>query len=231
MPKAARKGDRGRHDTVDLTAVQGSPDVFINGLPAVRVGDIFQSDPHPASSGSATVSINGKAAVRAGDSLDGHAVACTGSPDVFIGDDSYDSEMSNGRPVYKILLSQVPGSGEPSLVYANYPYQLFHNGRLVQEGLTGADGIVAYEYEPPLTGKLDVEMASGNRFDFNLEPFSPSSTRQGIIQRLQSLGYGQYHKKATDTALCLEETNSAAESLSVPGVTEPMSEFIKSKIP
>ncbi|MDR2573374.1 MAG: PAAR domain-containing protein, partial [Desulfovibrio sp.] len=71
MPKAARKGDKAQHGDTQLTAVQGSPNVFINGQPAVRVGDVYQGEAHPASQGSATVNINGKPAVRIGDSVGG----------------------------------------------------------------------------------------------------------------------------------------------------------------
>jgi uncharacterized Zn-binding protein involved in type VI secretion len=58
MPKAARVGDAGKHDKNDLTAVQGSPNVFINGQSAVRVGDLYQGPPHPTSQGSSTVNKN-----------------------------------------------------------------------------------------------------------------------------------------------------------------------------
>jgi uncharacterized Zn-binding protein involved in type VI secretion len=231
MPKAARKGDKGRHDKEDLTAVQGSPNVFINGQPAVRVGDVYQSEAHPASSGSATVNINGKPAVRVGDMLAGHAVASTGSPNVFIGDSSYGAAKGNARPVYEILLSQVPGSADPAHVYDNYPYKLYHNGRLVQQGRTDGQGIIAYEYEPPLKGTMRVEMASGDSFDVELQGFAPSETRRGIIQRMKALGYFHLDPEETDQDTALVEANVISLEKQVSGVTDGLANFIKAKMP
>lgn len=231
MPKAARKGDRGRHDKEDLTAVQGSSNVFINGQPAVRVGDVYQSKAHPASSGSATVNINGKPAVRVGDKLAGHATASTGSPNVFIGDSSYGAAKGNARPVYEILLSQVPGSAAPEHVYANCPYKLFHNGRLVQEGLTDTQGYIAYEYEPPLKGTLRVEMRNGNTQEIELTPFAPSSERRGALQRLSALGYSYAKPDGTDDAATLQESNCMAFDQHIDGATESLKDHVKAKMP
>ncbi len=75
-------------------AVGGSPDVFVNGLPAVRVGDpgIHAACCGPntwkAKAGSATVLINGKKAHRQGDSdkhCGGTGQMIEGSPNVFTG--------------------------------------------------------------------------------------------------------------------------------------------------
>ena len=107
MPSATRVGD-GTTGTCDLgipdccphgrtgTNTEGSPNVFMNGKPAHRVGDsgsIFC--PHGGSfistSGSSTVFINGKPATRIEDStscvgcgMAGHHI--NGSENVFIGD-------------------------------------------------------------------------------------------------------------------------------------------------
>ena len=99
MPSAARKGDIGAaHGCFPSSpAIEGSGDVFINGKPAVRVGDAYAAHgcgkcaPHGrnAAQGSATVNINGKPAVRIGDSIHCGGNAQTGSPNVFIGDETW----------------------------------------------------------------------------------------------------------------------------------------------
>ena len=66
---------------------QGSPDVFVNGSPAVRIGDkTYCGD--PATSGSPNVYINKIPVHRKGDSTGGHGswvknAAESGSPNVF----------------------------------------------------------------------------------------------------------------------------------------------------
>ncbi len=231
MPKAARKGDKGRHDKEDLTAVQGSPNVFINGQPAVRLGDVYQSEAHPASSGSATVNINGRPAVRIGDTLGGHATASTGSPNVFIGDSSYGAAMTDKRPVYEILLTQVPGSADPTHVYDNYPYKLYHNGRLVQQGRTDERGIIAYAYEPPLKGALQVEMASGDTLTLSLASFAPASTHRGIAQRLEAMGYAHNAKESSDPAFAVREMNSDQGDPAVDGQLDKLVRAVRAKMP
>lgn len=105
MPAAARVGDKSQcpadahgcpgcaHGVIG-PAVAGSPDVSINGRPAVRVGDpgIHAACCGPntwkAAQGSGTVFINGKPAHRLGD-MDTHCGGVgkmvEGSPDVDIG--------------------------------------------------------------------------------------------------------------------------------------------------
>ena len=75
--------------------MEGSPNVIINGRPAVRKGDAYAVDgcsvcPAPPHSrklakGSPTVFFNGKQAGRIGDPIDCGGVDITGSPNVFIG--------------------------------------------------------------------------------------------------------------------------------------------------
>jgi uncharacterized Zn-binding protein involved in type VI secretion len=83
-------GSEPEHDSAGGSLITGSPDVFINGNPAVRVGD--QVRPHGRRahrgatmvSGSDTVFINGLPAVRAGDVAScGHTIS--GSDNVSIG--------------------------------------------------------------------------------------------------------------------------------------------------
>ena len=94
--KSARLGDIGSsHGCYPPTpTITGSPDVFVNALPANRVGDELvphgcsDCSPHPraVAEGSSTVSINGKPATRISDGVDCGGQLCTGSPDVFIGE-------------------------------------------------------------------------------------------------------------------------------------------------
>lgn len=105
MPAAARVGDKSKvdsdahgcpscpHSAVG-PAISGSPDVFINDMPAVRVDDTgihtacCGSNTWVAKKGSGTVQINGKAAHRK-DDLDQHCGGMgkmiEGSSDVDIG--------------------------------------------------------------------------------------------------------------------------------------------------
>lgn len=92
---AAKVGDIGTdHDGFHPTAIiSGSPDVFIDGIPAARVGDPLaphdkpNNPPHPRSiaSGSSTVFINGKPLAITGGSVDCGGVII-GSGTVIVGD-------------------------------------------------------------------------------------------------------------------------------------------------
>ena len=75
--------------------LQGSPDVLVNGLPALRVGDPGMAVPccdgntWNAQMGSVTVLINNKGAHRMGDMTKhcgGVGKLIMGSPDVLVGD-------------------------------------------------------------------------------------------------------------------------------------------------
>jgi Uncharacterized conserved protein len=95
---AARLGDIGSGHSCHYPpspAVEGSPNVIINGRPAVRKGDAYAvhgcsvcpAPPHSRklAKGSPTVFFNGKQAGRIGDPIDCGGVDITGSPNVFIG--------------------------------------------------------------------------------------------------------------------------------------------------
>ena len=95
MSKATRVGDinTGHDSCAPVPLGSGSPDVFINGRAAGRVGDTYAvhgCDIHPShsghiSSGSSSVFINGKPAGRIGDAVSCGGSVAEGSPDVFIG--------------------------------------------------------------------------------------------------------------------------------------------------
>ena len=98
MPAVARIGDpfsTGHPCDGSSTIAQGSPNVYANGIPASRVGDMSSSHlilvgdvcvghAVPIASGSSTVFANGIQLARVGDSIDAGAIS-GGSPDVFAG--------------------------------------------------------------------------------------------------------------------------------------------------
>lgn len=96
MPGAARQGDPGVPHCSAYVIANGSGDVFINGRPAARVGDVSMPHLRPAGSkcvphvapiifGSTSVFINGRPAARQGDPLGGCTIIALGSTDVNIG--------------------------------------------------------------------------------------------------------------------------------------------------
>jgi uncharacterized Zn-binding protein involved in type VI secretion len=96
MPGIIRVGDDSTSDPCGAgprPPIEGSPDVFTNGMPTVRVGDMYAghscplSPPHdsPASSGSSTVFVNGIPVHRLGDDIDCGSKGDNASEDVFAG--------------------------------------------------------------------------------------------------------------------------------------------------
>lgn len=100
MPEAHRKGDIGSGHACHFPptpATGGSPDVYVNGRPLMRVGDPYMphacvvghAPPHPRNlaKGSASVYVNGIPAGRKGDAINCGGEAQTASSNVYIGDD------------------------------------------------------------------------------------------------------------------------------------------------
>jgi len=106
MPGQGRLGDKSMapadahgcpacpHPSVTGPAIAGSPDVFVNNRPALRVGDkgihavCCGTNTWEATLGSATVKINSKGAHRMGDQdkhCGGMGTLIEGSPDVIVG--------------------------------------------------------------------------------------------------------------------------------------------------
>jgi uncharacterized Zn-binding protein involved in type VI secretion len=84
MPQAARLSDPHPEGPI----VRGSPNVFINGLPAARQSDEVIHSNHPPEAivkGSSTVFINGLPAARLGDPVSCGDPITNGSPNVIIG--------------------------------------------------------------------------------------------------------------------------------------------------
>ena len=95
MPAATRIGDSDVPHCSGMVRAEGSPNVFVNGIPWFRQGDkntphLLPGDPCPThaapiASGSSTVIINGKGAGRIGDSISGCTSVSAGSSNVFAG--------------------------------------------------------------------------------------------------------------------------------------------------
>lgn len=107
---AAKIGDIGTdHDGFPPTPIiEGSPDVFIDGMPAARVGDALaphdkpNNPPHPRkiAAGSSTVLVNGKPLAITGGAVDCGGVII-GSGTVIVGDEFKQVESSVIAPVIK----------------------------------------------------------------------------------------------------------------------------------
>jgi len=95
MPAVCRIGDADLVHCSVPTRAQGSPDVFVNGIPVSRQGDnndvhLLPGVPCPAHAapitvGSTTVFINGKGCGRIGDAITSCTAVAQGSPNVFAG--------------------------------------------------------------------------------------------------------------------------------------------------
>lgn len=95
MPAATRIGDADVAHCSGMTRAQGSPNVFVNGLPWSRQGDLntvhlLPGNPCPTHAapiaiGSTTVFVNGRGAGRIGDALSSCTFVAAGSPNVFVG--------------------------------------------------------------------------------------------------------------------------------------------------
>jgi len=95
MPAVTRIGDADVPHCSGMVRAQGSGNVFVNGLPVSRQGDLntghllpgspCPSHAAPITTGSTTVFINGKGCGRVGDAITGCTSVAAGSPDVFVG--------------------------------------------------------------------------------------------------------------------------------------------------
>ena len=95
MPAATRIGDADVTHCSGMVRAVGSPNVFVNGIPWSRQGDVntvhllpgVPCPPHaaPITVGSTTVFVNGKGAGRIGDAITGCTSVAAGSSNVFAG--------------------------------------------------------------------------------------------------------------------------------------------------
>ena len=145
--KAVKVGDIGtEHDGFHPTKVTaGSPNVFIDGQPAGRVGDPLEPHDKPKhpkhgrsiATGSSTVFINGKPAA-----LTGGAISCggvtIGSGTVNIGDQPGTFSSINTLPLFDEQIELVDTNGTP---VANYPYYARTVEKIVYVGKTDKMGL------------------------------------------------------------------------------------------
>ena len=95
MPAATRIGDADVPHCSPMVRAQGSPNVYVNGIPWSRQGDnntthLLPPIPCPQHAapiaiGSSTVFVNGKGAGRIGDAISGCTSVAAGSSNVFAG--------------------------------------------------------------------------------------------------------------------------------------------------
>jgi len=95
MPAATRVGDADVAHCSGMTRAVGSPNVYVNGIPWSRQGDVntvhlLPGAPCPSHAasitvGSTTVFVNGKGAGRVGDAISGCTSVAEGSSNVFAG--------------------------------------------------------------------------------------------------------------------------------------------------
>lgn len=149
MPEAARKGDiaKGHGCFPDTPIIEGSPNVFINGQPAARVGDA--AAPHTCTcgngcgthsrsiaEGSATVFINGKPAVSVGDGIICGGVVISGSGNVTIGNATFKSPVHEcGK---RAALQRSPLLGLSPMLSGDIPEPEQH-ARAAKKKRTGVD--------------------------------------------------------------------------------------------
>ncbi len=157
MPPAGRLGDQAQcpsdghgcpgcaHGVIG-PATAGSPDVMINGQPALRIGDpgVHSACCGPntwnAAAGSATVFINGIKAHRLSDKTvhcGGSGELVEGSADVIIGDSGGGASSQIKAPSYDDAFILLNRAGKP---VADRSYRItLGSGRIV-EGKTDAEG-------------------------------------------------------------------------------------------
>ncbi|WP_430735508.1 type VI secretion system PAAR protein [Halodesulfovibrio aestuarii] len=149
--KAVKVGNIGtEHDGYPPTKVTaGSPDVFIDGLPAARVGDPLEPHDKPNSpmhnraiaTGSSTVFINGKPAA-----LTGGAVSCggvtIGTGTVNIGDQVSKASMSP-QSLLNLFDEQVGLIDTNNNPIEGYPYYAKTVEGIIYKGRTDAAGLTS----------------------------------------------------------------------------------------
>lgn len=154
MPEAGRLGDQSNipsdshgcpacpHDASG-PAISGSPDVIVDGLPALRMGDhgihtaCCGSNTWQAAAGAPCVIINGRRAHRKGDATmhcGGSGALVEGSPTVFFGDFTKDGKEFKAKFEMQILYED----GQP---LPNEPFELLDDtGAVVHAGKLDDNG-------------------------------------------------------------------------------------------
>lgn len=160
--KAVKVGNIGTdHDGFHPTKVTaGSPDVFIDGVPAARVGDPLEPHDKPnnpkhgrtIATGSSTVFINGKPA-----SLTGGKISCggvtIGNGTVNIGDEHNPTSIPKLKPIFsrKFIIHDRDGKPIP-----NCEYKLeLEDGKIIT-GTTTLDGETDFSFSKDAPANMKV---------------------------------------------------------------------------
>ena len=85
-----------------------------------------------------------------------------------------------------LLISPIPGYRG----YKDEPYTLYADGRQIQEGLTGKDGLLVFDHLPG-TRQYSVELVNGHRFDVDVSE-EPEETDAPLGENLARRGYRDY---------------------------------------
>ncbi|MWV10775.1 type VI secretion system tip protein VgrG [Pseudomonas sp. R-28-1W-6] len=85
-----------------------------------------------------------------------------------------------------LLISPLPGHRG----YKDEPYTLYADGRQIQEGLTGKDGLLVFDHLPG-TRQYSVELVNGHRFDVDVSE-EPEETAVPLAENLARRGYRDY---------------------------------------
>ncbi|SMS01775.1 PAAR motif protein [Vibrio mangrovi] len=150
MAQAVRIGDTGTaHDGFPPTPVtSGSPDVFMDGIPAARVGDPLAPHAKPnhpphgreISSGSSTVMINHKPAALTGGSVNCGGITM-GSGTVNIGDEApKPSPMKVLHPIEKQHNRLFVIKDETGQPLKDVEYRIVVDGETIAQGKTDHSG-------------------------------------------------------------------------------------------
>lgn len=85
-----------------------------------------------------------------------------------------------------IYFQRYPGTASASGI-ANVPYTLRVDGRVVQNGVTAADGRITLNFAPTKTGMLEI---LGSTYEIHLRnTIEALNTVRGVQRRLNALGY------------------------------------------
>ena len=167
--KAAKIGDIGTdHDGFHPTPITaGSPDVFIDGIPAARVGDSLaphdkpNNPPHPRTiaSGSSTVFVNGKPLAITGGAVDCGGVII-GSGTVIVGDIAPPGQSSSIpliTPWFDTSVRLLGSTGNP---LANFKFTYTDDAGKTHCAMTGPDGVAAGLAKAQKPQQITVESSS-----------------------------------------------------------------------
>lgn len=137
MPRTIRKStdNSAGHCFTPRPPSAGSNNVFINNIPAVRVGHSYPTHccGNPchggaASDGSVNVFVNGQKIHRNGDAISCGDVASNGSPDVFAGSTTGESYYPDRTPTYKNFIGtdiEISGEDGPTFQTSEFEFHAF----------------------------------------------------------------------------------------------------------